>query len=785
MTLLTPLSRIVDASRAKALREQRGIDTVEDLLWFMPRRYLDRQGDVTVLAQGEYVVVVGEVIRAATRRMTSRRGSIHAVTIRTSTGELDIAFFRSFGHSGRLVPGAVGLFAGTVGSYQGRAQLAHPRYELFHHGGEGGPGFDDPDLPSDAGLGLRDLYPVYLEVKGADSWTLSGIVEAALLGLEDAPDPLPDEIRAMRGMPTYVQAMRWVHLPDDRAQIKRGRDRLKYDEALVMQLVLAMRRRDQERAPAVPRRPRPGGLLETFDARLPFELTAGQREVGEQIAADLGRTHPMHRLLQGEVGSGKTVVALRAMLAVIDAGGQAALLAPTEVLAAQHHRSIMSLLGDLAQGGLLGGTNDLDHGTRVALLTGSQSATARKAALLAAASGEAGIVVGTHALIQKHVQLADLGLVVVDEQHRFGVEQRDALRGKAASAPHMLVMTATPIPRTVAMTVFGDMETSTLRELPPGRSPVASHVVDNERWYDRAWGRVAEEVRAGHQAYVVCPRIGDDAAAADGAASDRGPDDDVVSDEEWERAWDALAGGGVGGSGDAGGSGATGASPTRPELRAVVDVLAELRGRDDLAHCRIEMLHGRLPAEEKDAIMAAFAAGEIDVLVSTTVIEVGVDVPNATVMVVLDADRFGISQLHQLRGRVGRGSAPGLCLLVATGADRPPPRVRAGWEPVPPVSPEALERLRAVAATSDGFELARLDLTHRREGDILGARQSGGSSLRLLSLRGSGDERIIEQAREDAGHLLAAAPDLAAYPQLAYLVATRIDEEQAAFLERG
>ena len=778
MTLLTPLSHIVDASRAKALRDQRGIDTVEDLLWFMPRRYLDRQGDVTELHEGEYVVVVGEVIRASTRRMTSRRGSIHSVTIRTSTGEIDVAFFRSFGHSGRLVPGAVGLFAGTVGRYRGRAQLAHPRYELFRHAGEGGPGFSDPDLPSDAGLGLRELYPVYLEVKGADSWTISGIVEAALLGLEDTTDPLPDEIRAMRGMPTFVQAMRWVHLPDDRAQIERGRDRLKYDEALVMQLVLAMRRREQERAQAVPRTPRPGGLLETFDERLPFALTRGQREVGEQIAADLGRTHPMHRLLQGEVGSGKTVVALRAMLAVVDAGGQAALLAPTEVLAAQHHRSIMSLLGELAERGLLGGTNDLEHGTRVALLTGSQSAAARKSALLAAASGEAGIVVGTHALIQKHVQLADLGLVVVDEQHRFGVEQRDALRGKAASAPHMLVMTATPIPRTVAMTVFGDMETSTLRELPPGRSPVASHVVDNARWYERAWGRVAEEVRAGHQAYVVCPRIGDDAPTGDDAG------DDVVSDEEWERAWDALAGGGVGGSGRQT-AGAAGSGLTRPELRAVVDVLAELRGRDDLAHCRIEMLHGRLPADEKDAIMTAFAAGEIDVLVSTTVIEVGVDVPNATVMVVLDADRFGISQLHQLRGRVGRGDAQGLCLLVATGADRPPPRARAGWEPVPPVSPEALERLRAVAATSDGFELARLDLTHRREGDILGARQSGGSSLRLLSLRGSGDERIIEQAREDAGQLLAAAPDLTAYPELAYLVATLIDEEQAAFLERG
>jgi ATP-dependent DNA helicase RecG len=440
----------------------------------------------------------------------------------------------------------------------------------------------------------------------------------------------------------------------------------------------------------------------------------------------------MHRLLQGEVGSGKTVVALRAMLAVVDSGGQAALLAPTEVLAQQHHRSITAMLGPLAERGLLGGS---DIGTRVALLTGSQATAARRTNLLDIVSGDAGIVVGTHALIQDTVDFHDLGLVVVDEQHRFGVEQRDALRNKAKVPPHLLVMTATPIPRTVAMTVFGDLDVSTLTELPAGRSPIASHVVpagEKPHFLERAWTRVREEVDNGHQVYVVCPRIG------------AGPEeeaDDVPADAE-------------------------STSALRPAL-AVLDVMPMLVD-GPLAGLRVEMMHGRMPPEAKDDVMRRFAAGEVDVLVATTVVEVGVDVANATAMVVMDADRFGVSQLHQLRGRVGRGSAPGLCLLVTDSEAGTPAR----------------DRLDAVAATQDGFELSRLDLETRREGDVLGASQSGRrSSLRLLSVLR--DEAVIAEAREDAAALVAADPDLGKHPALRAAVEAVLADQRAEYLEKA
>ncbi len=411
--------------------------------------------------------------------------------------------------------------------------------------------------------------------------------------------------------------MREIHRPGGWDEVHRAQRRLRWEEAFVLQTALVRRRLDLRRLPATPREARPDGLLVAFDERLPFELTEGQRAVGAEIAADLANSHPMHRLLQGDVGSGKTVVALRAMLTVVDSGGQAALLAPTEVLAQQHRRSLCAMLGPLAQAGQLGGDA---RGTRVALLTGSASQPARRAAMLDAASGAAGIVVGTHALLEDKVGFADLGLVVIDEQHRFGVEQRDALRAKAAQPPHLLVMTATPIPRTVAMTVFGDLDVSTLAELPAGRAPIATHVVpvsERPNYLDRAWERIREETAAGRQTYVVCPRIG-------------GTDDEEPAPEE--------AG--------------VEADERRPAA-AVMDVAPQLAA-GPLAGLRVEVLHGRLPPDAKEAVMAAFAAGEIDVLVSTTVIEVGVDVPNATVMVVLDADRFGIAQLHQLRGRVGR-----------------------------------------------------------------------------------------------------------------------------------
>jgi ATP-dependent DNA helicase RecG len=500
---------------------------------------------------------------------------------------------------------------------------------------------------------------------------------------------------------------------------------------------LAQRRRTASGQVTTPRPVRAGGILEAFDERLPFELTSGQREIGTTIADEMARDVPMHRLLQGEVGSGKTVVALRAMLAAVDAGGQAALLAPTEVLAAQHHRTITELLGDLAHGGMLGGA---EEATRVALLTGSQSTAERRRTLLDVASGDAGIVVGTHALLQETVDFFDLALVVVDEQHRFGVEQRDALRGKGSVPPHVLVMTATPIPRTVAMTVFGDLETSTLRELPAGRAPITTHVVPEDRpgWMPRAWARVAEEVRSGRQAFVVCPRIGDDDVV------DEGTDlRDEVTDEDGQPP-----------------------APARP-LKSVYAVHAALAEEPAVSGLSLEVLHGRLPPEEKDAVMGRFSRGDLDVLVSTTVVEVGVDVPNATVMVVMDADRFGVSQLHQLRGRIGRGSHPGLCLLV-TGSD----------------AEAATTRLEAVAATTDGFELARLDLSQRREGDILGAAQHG-RRTQLEFLHILEDEDVIEAAREDAFALVADDPELSAHPDLAAGVRARVDAEQAAYLERG
>jgi len=466
---------------------------------------------------------------------------------------------------------------------------------------------------------------------------------------------------------------------------------------------------------------------------LPFELTAGQQEVSKQILDDISREHPMHRLLQGEVGSGKTVVALRAMLAVVDAGGQAALLAPTEVLAQQHHRTITSMLGPLAQAGELTGA---EVATRVALLTGSQGAQARRRNLLEAAGGAAGIVIGTHALLQENVQFADLGLVVVDEQHRFGVEQRDALRSKGDMPPHVLVMTATPIPRTVAMTVFGDLETSTLSELPGGRSPIQTNVVplaEQPHWLERAWSRVREEVAQGRQAYIVCARIGSDAPNVVDT-------DEDGTDEEEDK---------------------------RKPAAAVVDV-APLLAEGALAGLRLEQLHGQLPPDHKDDVMRRFGAGDIDVLVATTVVEVGVDVPNATVMVVLDADRFGVSQLHQLRGRVGRGEHAGLCLLV-TEAE---------------VGSPARERVDGVAATLDGFELARLDLEQRREGDVLGATQSGRrSSLKLLRLLQ--DEAIIVAAREEATMLVDRDPTLSAHDALVEAVRELLDTERADYLEKA
>jgi ATP-dependent DNA helicase RecG len=727
-TLDTKLGEAVGGKTAKALERAFDMHTVRDLLAHYPRRLAER-GELTDLAAlrvDEDVTVVADVVSAV--ELGGRDRPRLEVIIGDGKDKLQLVFFgrKSMWRKKDLHTGIRGLFAGKVGVFNGKRQLVHPEYLLLR--GDR----DDDEAAEDFSVGR--LIPVYPATKTLHTWTIADAVRQALRVLDPIPEPLDAEVRARRGLMTLDAAVRARHRPDDREQWAQARRRLAWDEALGLQLALAQRRHDAASRPAVPRPAKAGGLLEAFDAQLPFTLTAGQAELGELLAEELAQEHPMHRLLQGEVGSGKTVVALRAMLQTVDAGGQAALLAPTEVLAAQHARTIDALLGPLARGGQLGGT---DAATRVALLTGSLPAAARKSALLDAASGAAGIVVGTHALIQQHVSFADLGLVVVDEQHRFGVEQRDALRGKAATPPHVLVMTATPIPRTVAMTVFGDLETSTLSELPAGRATIATSVVpavEKPGWLDRAWQRIREEAGAGRQAYIVCPRIGVDMSDFEGEFPDY--------DDE-----------------DAG-------TPSRRPPLAVVDVLPMLAD-GPLRDLRLAPLHGRLTPDEKDRTMLDFAAGTIDVLVATTVIEVGVDVPNATVMAVLDADRFGVSQLHQLRGRVGRGEHPGLCLLVTdVGPDTP-----------------ARQRLDAVAATTDGFALARLDVEQRREGDVLGAAQSGRRRrLKLLSLLR--DEDLISAARIEAADIVAADPTLADHPLLAAQVAALVDDDQAEYLEK-
>ncbi len=728
--LATPVDRRVGAKTGKALEKQFDIRTVGDLLRHYPRRYVER-GELTDLSRlpiDEHVTVLAQVLEVRVVSMRNRPGARVQVLIGDGRGSLELVFFAgkawmAHKYEAELKVGTTGLFSGRVGLYQGKRQLAHPVYDVL------------PDADEDAAQALADKpIPIYPAGSGIQSWQIRASLAPIVQQLPPLPDPLPPQVLAAHDLIGIDDAVRWVHDPATSQEARRAQERLRFEEAFVLQAALLRRRASLAELEATPRVPRPDGLLARFDARLPFELTAGQRSVGEQIAADLAAAQPMHRLLQGEVGSGKTLVALRAMLAVVDSGGQAALLAPTEVLAVQHHRSITAMLGDLAEAGMLGGA---DVATRVALLTGSQPAQVRRAMLLEAASGQAGIVVGTHALLQQHVQFADLGLVVVDEQHRFGVEQRDALRAKGSVPPHLLVMTATPIPRTVAMTVFGDLETSTLHELPPGRSPVITHVVpgDQPTWVQRTWARLREEVDGGHQAFVVCPRIGGD---------------DPTDDDLPEAA--ALADDG---------------SARRPPL-AVLDVIDLLRAEPALAGLRVELLHGRLPADEREETMRAFAAGRVDVLVATTVIEVGVDVPNATAMVVMDADRFGISQLHQLRGRIGRGSAPGLALLVTEAA----------------VGSPARDRLDAVAATTDGFELSRVDLEQRREGDVLGAAQSGfRSSLRLL--RVLRDEAVIVQARDDAAAVVDADPRLDNHPALREAIDVLAGAGREEFLERG
>ncbi|MEU8984046.1 helicase-related protein [Streptomyces sp. NPDC048309] len=1067
-----PLKKVLGPATAKVMDEHLGLHTVGDLLHHYPRRYEER-GQLTHLADlpmDEHVTVVAQVADArlltfASSRAPRGKGQRLEVTITDGSGRLQLVFFGNGVHKPHkdLLPGTRAMFSGKVSVFNHRLQLAHPAYELLRG--------DSDDAAETVDSWAGALIPIYPATAKLESWKIAKSVQTVLPSALEAVDPLPDSLRDGRGLVALPEALLKIHRPHTKADIHDARARLKWDEAFVLQVALARRRYADAQLPAVARTPKPDGLLSAFDAKLPFTLTEGQQKVSKEIFDDLATEHPMHRLLQGEVGSGKaqpldstvltpagfrrmgdlregdevvvpdgeialidgvfpqgerdvwrmvlsdgssvecddehlwivgtsggwhrgqtpktmttreirldmfkangspkwyvpaatpvdlgqdaglpldpylfglllgdgsfrhdlrlstiddeirdavasavapdcrlvpvtgsrcdytiqskersggarnpviqalrdldlwattshgkfipedfkntsiknrlallqglldtdgtvhkdglgislcsaslrlaedvawlvrslggrarvlpkkaafhvsvalpaeyapfrlsrkadrvcprpkydtfrrgiraveyvgrkpvqcisvahpshayvtdnftvthnTMVALRAMLTVVDAGGQAAMLAPTEVLAQQHHRSITEMMGELAEGGMLGGA---EHSTKVVLLTGSMGAAARRQALLDLVTGEAGIVIGTHALIEDKVQFHDLGLVVVDEQHRFGVEQRDALRGKGKQPPHLLVMTATPIPRTVAMTVFGDLETSVLDQLPAGRSPIASHVVpaaDKPHFLTRAWERVREEVENGHQAYVVCPRIGDEEDDPKKAGKKKSPEDEAEK---------------------------------RPPL-AVLDVADQL-AKGPLQGLKVEVLHGRMQPDDKDAVMRRFAAGETDVLVATTVIEVGVNVPNATAMVIMDADRFGVSQLHQLRGRVGRGSAAGLCLLVSEMPEAGPAR----------------QRLNAVASTLDGFELSRIDLEQRREGDVLGQAQSGvRSSLRMLAV--IEDEEIIAEAREEAAAVVAADPELTALPGLRTALDALLDEEREQYLDKG
>ncbi len=695
---------------ASALQKGLGLVTVGDLISHYPRRYAKR-GELTALADLEIdssVTIVAEVLSVTERSMKAKHGTIFEAKITDGKGILTLTFFNQAWRKNDLKPGVRGIFAGKVGEYKGLRQLAHPDYELFDETVD----LADP-LATDW---INKPIPIYPATSTVASWQIAKSLELVLDALPALEDPVPPEVRSDYRLISYGRAVELIHRPTTDGDWRAARKALRFQEAFVLQSALLQQRAELRATPTAPRLP--GKLAREFDAGMPFTLTMDQKLVGEEIAMDLARKSPMNRLVQGEVGSGKTLVALRAMLSVADSGGQSALLAPTEVLASQHLRSIVATLGP-----------DLAAKLRPTLLTGQLSVAERKKALLAAVSGSSSIVVGTHALLSDNVGFFDLGLVVVDEQHRFGVEQREALRQKGTTPPHVLVLTATPIPRTVAMTVFGDLDISTIVELPAGRIPIESFVVplaEKPAWVNRVWERVAEELAKGRQAFVVCPAI------------------DPTTHDPADEPLDGPGGANV------------------------TEVLESVRSNPLLSGARIAALHGRMSSEVKDATMRAFAAGEIDVLVATTVIEVGVDVPNASAMVVLDADRFGVSQLHQLRGRVGRGTVPGLCLFVT--------RAEEGTL--------ARERVDAVASTLDGFELAQKDLELRQEGDVLGSIQSGGrSSLRLLRVAKDGE--LIGDARMLAAGVLDADPTLAAHPALREALARRLDETEAAFLAKN
>ncbi len=726
LSLASRLDGAIGGKTAAAFDRAFGMKTVGELLEHYPRRYA-RRGELTpisTLPLGEPVTIVAEVVSASERRMQNRRGSLLEVVISDGDGRLSLTFFNQPWRLKDLTPGRRGIFSGKVGEYRRQTQLTNPDYELFD---------DIAEARAEAEVSAKRPIPIYPATATVPSPLVQKTISLVLDALGDIDDPLPDDLRARRGLLPARAALEQIHRPEDDDDIPPAVATLRMQEAFVLQTALLQQRQFVRALSATKRPAQPGGLLERFDRILPFELTPDQQSVGAQIQADMVGDWPMNRLVQGEVGSGKTLVALRAMLQVAESGGQSALIAPTEVLAAQHLRSIARMLGP-----------ELAPELMPTLLTGQLPAAERRKAALRVASGQARIVVGTHALLSATTTFADLGFVVVDEQHRFGVDQREALRAKGDS-PHTLVLTATPIPRTVAMTVFGDLDVSTIRTMPAGRAGIQSFVAplaEKPSWFARVWDRVAEEVAQGRQAFVVC-------AAIDA--------DQLTADEKTDEPADAPEAPAPAASGEG--------NRTRWGVVQVEAVLSRLPAFADI---RVEILHGKMPSDEKDAVMQAFARGDIDVLVATTVIEVGVDVPNASTMVILEADRFGVSQLHQLRGRVGRGGLPGLCLLVT--------------EAAPGTSSRA--RVDAVAATLDGFALAEVDLELRGEGDVLGGAQSGvRSSLRLLRVVTDAD--LITEARAEGERLLADDPALQRHPGLAAALERRLGVEERAALAKS
>ena len=726
-SLVTRLQNIVGDRTADVLEKSFGMTTVNELLRHYPRRYVVRGEltDISTLLADDEVTILAEIEAVKLRRANGK--NLLEVIVTDGSANLSLTFFNQAWREKDLKAGRVGMFAGKVGVFKGKRQLSHPDYQLIPDG-------DDVDAAVAEFAGK--FLPVYPATAKLPSWKIMQCMKLALDSLDDLADYLPEDVAKQFNYPNLMKAFSDIHQPPDLDSAANARKRLTFDEALLLQLLLGQRRNEIVKLVTKSRTPNTPVLVAAFEDKLPFKYTAGQIEVNAQIEKDLSNKYPMHRLLQGEVGSGKTVVALRAMLSVVDSSGQAALLAPTEVLAQQHFRTIKKLLGELAQAGTLQAGST---GTEVELLTGSLTTAEKKEIHAKLASGQTGIVIGTHALISDGVTFADLGLVVVDEQHRFGVEQRDALRMKAKQPPHLLVMTATPIPRTVAMTVFGDLDISTLKELPSGRVAITTHIIpvlEKPHFLNRAWARVKEEVAKGHQVYIVAPRI--------------------VNPNKKLTEREIIA------------AQLLGEEYLDNEQMSAVEELAPELASGELSGLKIATLHGRQSSDVKEETMVAFAKGEIDVLVATTVIEVGVDVANASMMVIMDADRFGISQLHQLRGRVGRGSVPGLCLLVTNAQE----------------DSQSMQRLNSLAQTLDGFELARLDLEQRKEGDVLGRSQSGGRShLRLL--RVLRDENLIDSARAVAGKILNVDPEINHLPELKSEVDKLKSDEAARFMDKS